>query len=136
MKYLKWIWLIIRAALKRSKLKVVSFTKESDQKWYVDFPNWPLAHYHLMMVAGSDKFLDYLNDTTNHVRLKVNISNDNKTIPNTIKLVKVESTLTGGAYYKVETPLSGWNPEKELWLCPVTLAVLGQYPEYIYIKKI
>ena len=37
---------------------------------------------------------------------------------------------------KYETPLSGWDPEKELWLCPVTLAVLGQHPEYIYIKKI
>ena len=133
MKYIKWIWLIIKAIFK--KPSIVSFTKEADKKWYVDFPNWPLSHYHLMMVAGADTLLEILNNGTNHVSLKVNISNKNKDVLNTIKLVKTSSTLTGGAYYKLETPIKDWN-RKDLWLCPVTLAVLGKYPNYIYIKKI
>ena len=24
---------------------------------------------------------------------------------------------------------------KEIWICPVTLTVLGHYPKYIYIKQ-
>ena len=133
-KYLKWIFLLIKAAILRKGTYNVSFTKEFDQNWYVDFPKWPLDHYHLMMVAGADTLLDILNDGTNHVSLKVNISNKDKNVPNTIKLVKTDSTLTGGAHYKLETPLRDWD-RKNLWLCPVTLAVLGQYPKYIYIKK-
>lgn len=134
MKYLKWIFLLIKAAILRKATYYVSFSKESDKKWYVDFPNWPLAHYHLMMVAGADTLLEILNNEINHVYLKVNISNKDKDIPNTIKLVKIDSTITGGAYYELKTPLKDWN-RKDLWLCPVTLAVLGQYPKYIFIKK-
>ena len=132
-KYLKWIWLIIKAIFK--KPSVVSFTKEHDDRWYVDFPNWPLAHYHLMMVAGSDTLLEILHNGTNHVSLKVKTSNKEKSIPRTIELVKIKSTITGGAYYKLKTPLKDWD-RTSLWLCPVTLAVLGHYPKYIYIKKL
>ena len=134
MKYLKWIFLLIKATILRKATYYVSFSKEADKKWYVDFPNWPLAHYHLMMVAGADTLLEILHNGTNHVSLKVDISNKDKDIPNTIKLFKTDSTITGGAYYKLKTPLKDWN-RKDLWLCPVTLAVLGQYPKYIFIKK-
>lgn len=134
MKYLKWIFLLIKATILRKATYYVSFSKEADKKWYVDFPNWPLAHYHLMMVAGADNLLEILHNETNHVSLKVDISNKDKNIPNTIKLVKTSSTLIGGAYYELKTPLKDWN-RKDLWLCPVTLAVLGQYPKYISIRK-
>lgn len=134
MKYLKWIFLLIKATILRKATYYISFSKESNKKWYVDFPNWPLAHYHLMMVAGADTLLEILHNGTNHVSLKVDISNKNKNIPNTIKLVKTSSTLIGGAYYELEAPLKDWN-RKDLWLCPVTLAVLGQYPKYISIRK-
>ena len=29
--------------------------------------------------------------------------------------------------------INGFN--KKIWICPVTLFVLGKYPAYIYIKK-
>jgi hypothetical protein len=40
--------------------------------------------------------------------------------------------LTGGSIYTV-TDLPGF--ERDIWLCPVTLFVLGRYPKYIYVKK-
>ena len=101
MKYLKWILLLIKATILCKATYYVSFSKEADKKWYVDFPNWPLAHYHLMMVAGADTLLEILHNGTNHVSLKVDISNKDKNIPNTIKLVKTSSTLIGGAYYEL-----------------------------------
>lgn len=40
--------------------------------------------------------------------------------------------MTGGSTYMV-TALPGF--ERDIWLCPVPLFVLGRYPKYIYVKK-
>ena len=32
----------------------ISFTKEDDGCWYVDYPDWPFDHHNLMMVEGAD----------------------------------------------------------------------------------
>lgn len=45
-------------------------------------------------------------------------------------LTKNSSTLFGGAYYNV-SGLEGFS--KEIWLCPVTLFVLGKYPDRLLI---
>lgn len=136
-KILKWFWLLLKAVILRKTQLEVSFTKESNGRWYVDFPNWPLEHYRLMMVAGADDLLDLLNSGSNHVSLLVSTSE----IECDVKLKNVKSALTKGAFYTVETPLEGWENSnsirrKQLWLCPVTLTVLGCYPKYIYFKKI
>ncbi len=47
-------------------------------------------------------------------------------------LVRGEHSLVGGSTYTA-TGLPGFK--RDIWLCPVTLFVLGQYPKYIYIKK-
>ena len=46
--------------------------------------------------------------------------------------VKQYSGLFAGATYKVNG-LEGFT--REIWICPVTLTVLGHYPQYIYIKQ-
>ena len=137
-KYLKWFWLLLKATFLRNTQLKISFTKEANRRWYVDFPNWPLQHYMLEMVAGADDLLDILNDGSNHVSLEV-FTEKPKTYD--IELKKVHSALTKGAFYTVETPLEGWEKpnairRKQLWLCPVTLTVLGHYPNSIYFKKI
>lgn len=136
MKILKWLFILVKAVILHKTTLDVSFTKELDERWYVDFPNWPLSHDNLEMVAGADDLLDLLNDDSNHVHLKVST----KYFDKSIKLKKVKSALTKGAFYVVETPLKGWENsnsirKKQLWLCPVTLTVLGHYPKYIYFKK-
>ena len=50
MKYLKWFWFLLKAMILRKADIKVSFTKESNGRWYVDFPNWPLSHDNLEMV--------------------------------------------------------------------------------------
>ena len=67
MKYLKWFFLLLKAIVLRKATYTISFTKEWDKLWYVDFPNWPLSHDNLQMVAGADDLLNRLNDGSNHI---------------------------------------------------------------------
>lgn len=127
----KWFWLLLKAMILRKTNLVVSFTREEDDRWYVDFPNWPLSHDHLEMVAGADDLLDILNDGTDHVKLMVSTTE----MERSIVLNKEKSALTKGAFYTIETRLRDWAPKKKLWLCPVTLTVLGHYPQKIYFKR-
>ena len=138
LKYLKWFWFLLKAMILHKADIKVSFTKESNGRWYVDFPNWPLSHDNLEMVAGADDLLDILNNGTNHVSLQVYTKRPKEY---DIELKKIHSALTKGAFYTVETPLNGWEKSnsvrrKQLWLCPVTLTVLGQYPQQIFFKQI
>ena len=48
------------------------------------------------------------------------------------ELRRLDHSLTGGAHYEVKG-IDGFT--KNIWICPVTLFVLGNYPAYIYIKK-
>ena len=50
-----------------------------------------------------------------------------------IKLSLYKSSLTGGGYYSTQV---GDVNLTHVWLCPVTLFVLGRYPQYIYFKRI
>lgn len=137
MNIFKWFWLLLKAIILRKTNLDISFTKESSGRWYVDFPNWPLSHDNLKMVAGADDLLNLLNDGSNHVHLHVSTEETD----DTIILRKVHSALTRGAFYILNTPLEGWiNPNavrhKQLWLCPVTLTVLGRYPNFLYVKQL
>jgi len=138
-KYLKWFLLICKTFILHKTNYSISFTKEKDNRWYVDFPEWPLSHDNLEMVAGADDLLDLLNNKkTNKVFLEIDLKRPQK---DSIQLKKVHSAITKGAFYVIETPLKGWERQtairrKQLWLCPVTLAVLGHYPKNIYIKQV
>ncbi len=34
----------------------------------------------------------------------------------------------------IDMPWPGFT--RDIWICPVTLCVLGRYPKYIYLKKV
>lgn len=117
---------------------IISFTKEDDGFWYVDYPNWPFDHSHLQMVRGADKLCELLSYDGKHTKVSVIPSNEFKVLQShdlneRFALIKTESSLTEGATYQVQI-----NQFKRLgafiWLCPVTLFVLGEYPEYLYVK--
>ena len=110
----------------------LQFNHEEDGFWYVDFPGWPVEHHNLMMVAGADKLCAFLSDDDLYAHINVIPSNKHLDMPGYACLVQGEHSLTGGSTYTV-TNLPGF--EREIWLCPVTLFVLGRYPKYIYIKK-
>ena len=129
--------------------KTLSFYKESGI-WYADLPEFLEAGLgtkaNLMMVDGSDTFLDYLSNETNKATLKISTETFegydaelnkkhigmNKTLLDEIGHAFVDY----GAYYDVEKYRDNII-NHQLWLCPVTEYVFeGGYPDKIYIKKI
>jgi hypothetical protein len=110
----------------------LKFNKEDDGLWYVDFPNWPFDHHNLMMVAGADELCAHLSDDGLETRVKVMPSTKRKHIEGYAELRRLDHSLTGGAHYEV-LGIDGFT--RKIWLCPVTLFVLGTYPAYIYLKK-
>ena len=110
----------------------ITFNKEQDGYWYVDFPGWPFDHHNLMMVAGADNLCEFLSDDKKTVTVSVIPESKENNHLGYAKLIQTESSLTGGSTYKV-TGIEGFN--RNIWLCPVTLFVLGTYPKYLYIKK-
>ena len=100
------------------------------RKWYCEVPGFPKELFeHTLMVGGAAKLLDYHARGGKRIAMKVKITNEEN---GNIGLVKNSSTLTGGAFYN---ELSG-SVNEEIWLCPVTLFVLGKYPKNIQILEV
>lgn len=122
-----------RSVFGQKKEYELQFNHEADGCWYVDFPNWPFDHHNLMMVAGADDLCAFLSDDDKHTYIKVIPSSKEENHPGYAKLIQKEYSLAGGSTYQV-TGLEGFN--QDIWLCPVTLFVLGKYPKYMYVKKV
>lgn len=114
----------------KKKEYILTFKKEINNLWYIDIP-WPGDHDNLQMVGGADKLLAYLDP--NKVTISCIPSSKNQEIPKYFKLERTVWGWTKGAFYKVHD-LEGFK--REIWICPVTLCVLGYYPKYIYIKQL
>jgi hypothetical protein len=111
----------------------LQFNHEEDGYWYIDFPGWPFDHHNLMMVAGADELCAFLSDDDKIAKISVIPSNKELNLEGYGKLIQGEHSLTGGSTYEV-TNLPGFD--REIWICPVTLFVLGEYPKYLYVKKL
>ena len=109
----------------------LTFNHESDGYWYIDFPNWKFNHHNLMMVAGADDLCEFLSSDNISITLNVVPSKKELELDGYYKLEQKDCSLTGGSTYSV-TNINGF--EKDIWLCPVTLFVFGEYPKYLYIK--
>ena len=110
----------------------LQFNHEEDGLWYVDFPDWPFDHHNLLMVEGADELCAFLSDDDIITSVNVIPANEEEDHPGYAKLIQQDYSLTRGSTYQV-TGLEGF--ERDIWLCPVTLFVLGRYPRYIYVKK-
>ena len=110
----------------------IKFNHEEDGLWYVDFPNWPSDHHNLLMVAGADKLCAFLSDDDVTSEILVRPSSKRLQLEGYAELIQKDHSLTGGSTYEVRN-LEGFH--RDIWLCPVTLFVLGKYPKYMYIKK-
>lgn len=110
----------------------LKFNHEADGCWYVDFPGWPFDHHNLMMVSGADDLCALLSDDGVETRVKVIPASKQESHEGYAELWRLDHSLTGGAYYEVRG-IEGFT--RTIWLCPVTLFVLGRYPKYLYVKK-
>ena len=134
--YIKVIPVLIKAIFHRlfgNGYYDVAFTK-IDRKWYCEVPGFPKELFeHTLMVGGAAKLLEYYSRGDNKIVAKIKIANEMEDKQYCgFRLYKDSSTLTGGAFYK--DPSGFFN--EEFWLCPVTLFLLGKYPERIFIYKI
>ena len=138
MKYAKLAWVYAKGVcgLRRKVYDLQFVFVPEDNLWYIDMP-WPGDRYNLAMVAGSNHLLTFLDTKKeNRVRVFVHPSKKQHTgndVEGYFELDKQFSRLLGGATYKVNG-LEGFT--REIWICPVTLCVLGHYPQFIYIKQI
>ena len=136
--YAKLAWVYAKGMCGfRRKVYDLQFVYEPEDKtWYIDMP-WPGDRYNLAMVAGSNHLLKFL-DRQSENRVRVLVQPSKRQMPELkedgyFECDKQFSRLTGGATYKVNG-LEGFT--REIWICPVTLTVLGHYPQFIYIKQL
>lgn len=113
----------------------VSFTNIKGS-WYCDIPGWPKEYFpNTLMVSQADLLLDKLSKgKSNRVFLDVYISCHKKDLKDYMVLTKKYSSIHGGAYFTLSNSNLPEHLFTNIWLCPVTLFVLGSYPEYIYFK--
>jgi hypothetical protein len=129
--------------------KTLSFYKEAGI-WYADLPAFLEAGLgtkaNLMMVDGSDTFLDFLSNNSGKASIKLSTEQFEgaDAVLNKIRIGMNKGLLDTighalvnyGAYYHVDS-FKGATLSHQLWLCPVTEYVFeGGYPENIYIKLI
>ena len=129
--------------------KTLSFYKEAGI-WYADLPAFLEAGLgtkaNLMMVDGSDTFLDYLSKNSGKATIKLSTDQFEgaDAVLNKIRIGMNKGLLDTighalvnyGAYYQVDS-FKGEALNHQLWLCPVTEYVFeGGYPENIFIKLI
>lgn len=127
---------VIEQATSKKNVYQLAFVKEEDGGWYIDLPSWTGAHANLAMVAGSDLLLDFLLKDGN--RVEVEVVKSDKPLPEYedderfFRCEQIDMSLFGGSTYEVYG-LQGFD--HTIWICPVTLFVLGEYPKYIYIRN-
>lgn len=139
----------------RRRRYVLSFTAESDgpvKRWYYDFRHWGFAHGNLEMVAGADMLCESFSSDSMHTRVEVLAASKeldkNMTVgftkfageklvyspsPNAKWWERLLDKYLWGRTYTFFDEQTGKN--STMWICPVTLFVLGRYPNYLYVRK-
>jgi hypothetical protein len=115
-------------------MKTLKFIKETNNRWFVDLPEWKGTKEALEMVCGADHMLDILAQGEYEVTL--NIDTDRPENGNyRIKLVRAAALPESGADYIAFAVIGDTLNELNfpIWLCDVTLFVYGYFPEVLYI---
>ena len=88
------------------------------------------------MVEGADKMCELLSEDGKRTKICVIPAKKQEEHEGYFELKRTESSLAGGSTYKVDLVEFKERFHRDtLWLCPVTLFVLGNYPKYMYVKK-
>ena len=135
MAYFKLFWIFIKAQFYRIFLRRlnVSFKKVYGD-WYCDIKGWPEKFFpNSLMVADASRLIQYMSDGKDYVTFDVVPSKKELEEDGLIRLSLYESSIAGGGYYSTQIDDVKLN---RVWLCPVTLFVLGRYPQYIYFRRV
>ena len=114
-------------------MQAFKFYKESDNRWYVDLPEWEGPKANLEMVMGADVMLDILAQGEGEVTL--NMSKEPEPgLSEMLCFLKETPDLGEGAYYHMESYIE-LEFNLDIWLCDVTKFVFGEFPTIIYFNK-
>ena len=139
--------LIKNITIKKQNYKL-HFIAENDppiKRWYYDFKHWGFSHANLEMVAGADDLCDLYANGQNDVTVNIKCSEKPLSCPTTIcdefiaeelpkEWASWKDKLIYGRNYTHVDP-NDEDKTTRMWICPVTLFVLGRYPKYLYIYK-
>jgi hypothetical protein len=138
---------ILRPTASATK-QTLSFIKE-EGIWYADLPEFLEmglgSKGNLMMVDGADTFLDLLSNNGNQISLNLSSKKFNghsgrlKKIKRGLNKELLEeighAPVDYGAYYQA-VEYNHQPFQHQLWLCPVTEYVFGEYPKEIFFSTI
>lgn len=128
---MKLLFLFLKAKLSLMFRKQIKVTfKRINGAWYCHIPGWPKSMFQRTLMVGQASQLihnKYVESgaTNNEITFTVYIGKKQKEGWNS--LIKTYSSTVEGGFYRG----SGFN---NVWLCPVTLFVLGKYPDQIQFK--
>ena len=114
-----------------NNVKKLKFYKESDNRWYIDLPDWQGVKDELEMVAGADTMLEYMAEGRQEVSLILSeqeFENSDK-----LEFLRLATEIDNGAFYKLDN-YRGIYIGLEMWLCDVTKFVFGDFPTTIFIS--
>jgi hypothetical protein len=106
-------------------MQLFKFYKESDNRWYVDLPEWEGPKDNLEMVMGADTMLEILSQGEGEVTLYM-LTEPQDGFEMLIFL-KETPEFDEGAYYHMESYM-GLEFNLDVWLCDVTKFVFDKLP--------
>lgn len=125
------------------------FIAENDppiKRWYYDFKYWGFDHANLEMVSGADALCDLYANGKDKVTVDIIASKKQLNLsPQLYDEFVAQDIIIDGMTHQgdfinsqLDKFLYGRTYQKgytQMWICPVTLFVLGRYPKYLYIRK-
>jgi len=136
--------LIVRR--KHYKLHFVAENDPPIKLWYYDFKHWGFDKHNLLMISGADKLCEMYAKGKDEVTVEIIASKKKLNLnPQLYDEFVAQDIIIDGMTHQgkfidsqLDKFLCGRTYQKgntQMWICPVTLFVLGRYPKYIYIKK-
>lgn len=136
--------LIVRR--KHYKLHFVAENDPPIKLWYYDFKHWGFDKHNLLMISGADTLCELYAKGKDEVTVEIIASKKKLNLnPQLYDEFVAQDIIIDGMTHQgkfinsqLDKFLYGRTYQKgytTMWICPVTLFVLGRYPKYIYIKK-
>lgn len=148
-KILTILILLFNVIVRRTHYRLTFVAEHTDmgKLWYYHFPVWGFDKHNLLMVSGADALCEHYSEGKDSVSIDIVArkkpfgvffrSEYDHYIGKDNSLTGVDKLLYGRNYDQDidEVDVMNGNKLKTFWICPVTLFVLGRYPNHIYIKK-
>ena len=141
------VLVLIKNVIFRKKHYTLRFVAERDsviKRWYYDFKHWGFSHDNLEMVAGADRLCELYSDGEDEVTVDI-VASKNVCVECAadydfyeglrLEGKGINKYLYGRTYQNVKSDPTGKLTISTMWICPVTLFVLGRYPNCLYVKK-